>query len=74
MSELRRWLIQLLGGRVNDCQHKWIVLIEHYPTFTKDYWQCKRCGFTKAYENSEPPEPIKTEMCSMAHLHIVNGR
>jgi len=74
MNNFRCWFIRFLGGQVKDCKHKWIVLIENYPTFTEDYWQCKRCGFTKAYPNDEPPEPIKTAFCSMAHGHIVNGR
>jgi len=74
LTTLKRWLIETLGGKVVDCKHKWSVLIENYPTFTQDYWQCKKCGFTKAYQNSKPPEPIKTEMCSMAYFHIVNGK
>jgi len=74
MNSFRGWLIRLLGGQVKNCAHKWIVLIEHYPTYTQDYWQCKRCGFTKAYENDSPPEAVKTAFCSLAHQHIVNGR
>lgn len=74
MNIFRNWLIRLLGGEVRNCKHKWTVIIENYPTYTQDYWQCKRCNFTKAFQNSEPPEPIKTAFCSMAHQHIVNGR
>lgn len=73
-KRMREWLIRLLGGTTVKCNHKWTVPLEHYPTFTQDYWQCKRCKFTKAFQNDKPPEPIKTEMCNMAHFHIINGR
>jgi hypothetical protein len=71
---LRRWLIELLGGRVIDCEHKWTVLIENYPTFTQDYWTCKKCGLTKAYPNDAPPEKLKIAICDLGDVHIINGR
>lgn len=74
MNTIREWLIRLLGGAVKSpCKHKWRVLIEHYPTFTQDYWQCRKCQFTKAYQNDAPPEPIRTEICNLGDVHIVNG-
>jgi len=74
MSTFRQWFIRKLGGTVKTCNHKWRVLIEHYPTYTKDYWKCERCGYHKVFENSEPPVPLQTEICNLGGVHIVNGR
>lgn len=57
------------------CEHpRWRILLENYPSYTKDYWECRRCGRTQVFQNSEPPVKLKTEICSLGHLHIVNGR
>lgn len=75
MDGVKDWLIRLLGGTPKaPCKHKWFVLIEFYPRFTEDYWQCRKCGFTKAFPNEEPPEPLKTKICDLGHVHIVNGK
>lgn len=75
MKAIRDWLIRWLGGTPKaPCKHEWYVMIECYPRFTHDYWSCRKCGFTKAYPNDEPPEPLKTEVCNLGDVHIVNGR
>lgn len=72
MHEFRQWLIRKLGGTVKVCNHKWFVLIEHYPTYAWDKWGCRHCGVVKDFPHSEPPDLIKAELCSLAHWHIVN--
>lgn len=54
------------------CEHRWTILLEYYPTFTEDYWQCRRCSKCVAFPNDEPPVKLKREICSLGHLHIVN--
>lgn len=73
MSAFRAWLIRKLGGVVKTCDHKWRILIEHYPSFTKDYWECTRCNIAKVFPNGDPPVPLQTEICSLGDVHIVNG-
>lgn len=72
MNALRQWLIRKLGGSVNICDHKWKILIEHYPTYSWDKWLCKRCDLAKDFPNSQPPIPIKTAICDLGDVHIVN--
>lgn len=75
MKTLVNWLIRKLGGVPKEpCEHSWYVLIEHYPKFTQDYWSCRRCPVTRAYEHDDPPEPLHEEICNLAHVHIMNGR
>jgi hypothetical protein len=74
MDNLRQWLIRRLGGTPKEpCNHKWRILIEHYPSYTKDYWQCGRCKVMKIFQNDEPPVPVQTEICNLGDIHIVNG-
>lgn len=60
--------------REANCQHKWTVLIENYPSFAKDWWKCKRCGLSKVFLKSNPPVKIKHGICNLGHVHIVNGK
>ena len=74
MNKLRSWLIRALGGTIKTCGHDdWRVLIEHYPTFAWDKWQCAICGICKDFPNNAPPVPIETAICCMGHVHIANG-
>lgn len=54
------------------CTHRWRVMIENYPSFTKDYWRCTKCNKWQVFENSEPPVKLKQEICNLGHIHIVN--
>lgn len=75
ITNLRNWLIRKLGGVPKEpCKHKWYVGIEHYPRFTQDYWACRRCQIWRVYQHGDPPEPLQTEICNLAHVHIMNGR
>jgi hypothetical protein len=74
VSEFRQWLIRLLGGKVEICKHRWKVLIEHYPRYAWDKWICTHCNVAKDFPHDEPPVPIKTEICNLGDVHIVNGK
>jgi hypothetical protein len=74
VAAFKQWLIRKLGGTVKTCNHRWRVLIEHYPTYAWDKWECERCKICKDFPHSDPPTPLKTEICNLAHVHIVNNR
>jgi len=73
MTSFRYWLIRQLGGTVKTCNHKWRILIQRYPTYAWDKWQCVRCNTCKDFPNNAPPEPLRTEICNLGDVHIVNG-
>lgn len=49
-------------------------LLEYYPSFTKDYWECRRCGRAQVFNHDDPPVRIKTAICNLGHVHIINGK
>lgn len=55
------------------CVHRWGILIEHYPTFAKDRWQCRECGACETFEFGQPPTKLDMEVCSLGTMHIMNG-
>lgn len=69
VKTLKLWL-----GIIKPCNHRWRIMIENYPTFTKNYWCCTRCDKWKVFQHDAPPVKIKTEICSLGHVHIINGR
>lgn len=73
LNELRERLRDWLKPKP-PCRHQWRILIENYPTFTKDLWRCDRCRRSKVFENESPPVEIKTDICNLGHVHIINGR
>lgn len=55
-----------------QCQHHWRVLLEHYPSYAYDLWKCDNCGRTRECTEDEAPVKVKTGICSLGHVHIVN--
>lgn len=68
IKKAMRWL----DKQWNPCQHKWRILIEHYPSFASDLWTCKKCSKSQSFPNNEPPVKIKTAICDLGDVHIVN--
>lgn len=72
-----RPLLKRLLDWFNDapqCQHRWRVLLEHYPSYAYDWWTCDLCGEDLQCTHDEAPIKIETEICNWGHIHIVNGK
>lgn len=73
LTKLFEWFSPSLP-KCKCARPRWRVMLECYPSFTKDYWECARCNQTQVFDNNQPPVKLKYEVCSLGHLHIMNGR
>jgi hypothetical protein len=71
-KDLIKYFEKKFGMDQPECVHKWSILLEYYPSFTKDKWICTKCNKTQIFNNDEPPVKIKSEICNLGHLHIIN--
>ena len=49
--------------------HDWKLLLENYPSYAYDWWQCTKCGMTDKFTTSEAPFETELVMCNLGHLH-----
>jgi hypothetical protein len=64
----QRWL---LIRKTPACEHDWQILLEKYPTFTQDRWQCEKCRLVQNFAHDAPPVTTKLDLCDIGHLHVV---
>jgi len=67
MQWLRNWWHKLN----KPCEHEWYLSIEHYPSFTKDQWGCRRCRAWETRDFDDPPVEIELEICDHGKVHTV---